>query len=51
VYGKSNIPPKNVIYASIKKEINLRNISQGVYFIKVFDGEKSYCKKLIINQN
>jgi hypothetical protein len=42
---------KEDIYASIKKEINLRNISQGVYFIKVFDGEKSYCKKLIINQN
>ena len=31
-----------------KKEIKLNNISNGIYFVKVFDGERSYCKKLII---
>ena len=34
-----------------KKEINLNNISRGIYFVKVFDGEKSYCKKLIVEKN
>ncbi len=32
----------------MKKEIHLKSISDGIYFVKVFDGEKSYCKKLII---
>ena len=32
-----------------KKEINIKNISQGIYFVKVFDEEKSYCKKLIVS--
>jgi Secretion system C-terminal sorting domain len=31
-----------------KKEINLKKIGAGIYFVKVFDGEKSYSKKLII---
>lgn len=35
---------------SIKK-INLKNNSSGIYFVKVFDGEKSYCKKLIIERD
>ncbi|MBK8415147.1 MAG: T9SS type A sorting domain-containing protein [Bacteroidetes bacterium] len=34
-----------------KKEINLKNINSGVYFVKVFDGERSYCKKLIVEQD
>jgi type IX secretion system substrate protein len=34
-----------------KKEINFENISDGIYFVKVFDGEKSYCKKLIVERN
>jgi hypothetical protein len=34
-----------------KKEINLKNISDGIYFVKVFDGEKSYCKKLIVKHD
>lgn len=34
-----------------KKQINLKNISSGIYFVKVFDGEKYYCKKIIIEQN
>jgi hypothetical protein len=33
---------------TLKKEIHLKNINAGVYFVKVFDGEKSYCKKLIV---
>jgi hypothetical protein len=36
------------IYNESKKEINLKNCSSGIYFVKVFDGEKSYCKKLIV---
>jgi len=31
-----------------EKKISLKNISQGIYFVKVFDGERSYCKKLIV---
>jgi hypothetical protein len=31
-----------------KKVINLTNISEGIYFVKVHDGEKYYCKKLIV---
>jgi len=38
---------ENIFYES-KKEIKLKNISAGIYFVKVFDGEKSYCKKLIV---
>ncbi len=34
-----------------KKEIKLNNISSGIYFVKVFDGERSYCKKLIIEHD
>lgn len=34
-----------------KKEITLMNIPSGVYFVCVFDGEKSYCKKIIIQHD
>jgi hypothetical protein len=33
--------------ASIKK-INLKHISDGIYFVNVFNGNKSYCKKLVV---
>lgn len=36
------------IFNLSKKEFNLKNISEGIYFVKVFDGEKSYSKKLIV---
>ncbi len=36
------------IFNDSKKEINIENISPGIYFVKVFDGEKSYGKKLIV---
>lgn len=46
------------VFNESKKEISLRNISSGIYFVKVFDartdefpfgrGEKSYCKKIIV---
>ncbi len=39
------------ISTEYKKEINLKNISQGIYFVKVFDGEKYYCKKLIVEHD
>lgn len=41
----------DVVDRESKKEINLKNISAGIYFVKVFDGEKSYCKKLIVEQD
>jgi type IX secretion system substrate protein len=47
-----NIFGENVFAESIfneyQKEINLKNIAGGIYFVKVFNGEKSYCKKLIV---
>jgi len=47
-----NILGENIFMTNIfnetQKEINLNNISQGVYFVKVFDGEKYYCRKIIV---
>ena len=45
----------NVIYSeemkhlssNISKQINLQ-VPSGIYLTKLFDGEKNYCKKLII---
>lgn len=42
-----------VVYVDIlngesKKEIDLKNINSGIYFVKVFDEERSYCKKLVV---
>lgn len=34
-----------------KKEINFNNISPGIYYVKVHDGEKYYSKKIIVKQN
>ena len=34
-----------------KKEISIKNISSGIYFLKLSDGDKQYCKKLIVEQN
>ena len=36
------------IYNESREEINVKNISAGIYFVKVLDGEKSYCRKLIV---
>ncbi len=36
------------IFNESEKAINLNLISSGIYFVKVFDSEKSYCRKLII---
>lgn len=38
------------IFNESKKGINLKNILTGIYFVKVFDGEEYYCKKVIIEQ-
>ncbi|MEP7171176.1 MAG: T9SS type A sorting domain-containing protein [Bacteroidota bacterium] len=50
-----NILGENVfaenIFIESKKEINLKNIADGIYFVKVFDGEKYYCKKLIVEHD
>lgn len=39
------------INQELKKEIHLTDISTGIYFVRVFDGEKSYCKKIIVERN
>jgi hypothetical protein len=39
------------IVNELKKEISVKNISNGIYFVKVFDGEKYYCKKIIIEHD
>lgn len=31
--------------------INVSKLSSGIYFVKVFDGKKQYCKKAIIEQD
>ena len=31
-----------------QKEIHLENIKAGIYFVKVKDEEKEYCKKLVM---
>ncbi|HKR06557.1 MAG TPA: T9SS type A sorting domain-containing protein [Bacteroidia bacterium] len=36
------------IFNQSKKEINLKNVYPGIYFVKVFDGERQFCKKIII---
>ncbi|HNU33882.1 MAG TPA: T9SS type A sorting domain-containing protein [Bacteroidia bacterium] len=39
------------IFKESKKEIKVENISSGIYFLKVFDGEKYFCKKLIVEHD
>jgi hypothetical protein len=39
------------IYNAVKEEIDLQVISNGIYFVKLFDGEKYYSNKLIIEHN
>jgi hypothetical protein len=34
-----------------KKEINIKNFSSGIYFVKAFDGEKYFCRKIIVEHN
>jgi hypothetical protein len=35
----------------LKEEIQPGNISPGIYFVREFDGEKQYCRKLVIEKN
>lgn len=39
------------IYDTTKKELNLQAVSNGIYLVKLFDGEKYYCKKIIIERD
>src|SRR6185436_3078769 len=39
---------ESTIFNVSQKEIHLKNIEAGIYFVKVKDGEKEYCKKLVI---
>ncbi|MEO8151373.1 MAG: T9SS type A sorting domain-containing protein [Bacteroidia bacterium] len=46
-----NVIGENIFSESIyneSKEINLKNISRGIYFVKVYDGEKIFTQKIII---
>lgn len=38
---------ENIYYAS-QKEINVGSIANGFYLLKLFDGERYYCKKIIV---
>src|SRR6185436_11624030 len=42
---------KENIYHVSKKEINLKTISNGIYLVKLFDGERYYCRKIIVKHN
>ncbi len=48
-----NVMGEKVLMEKIKnesnKEIHLINNTAGIYFVKVFDEEKNYCKKLIVD--
>ncbi len=33
------------------QKINFTNISQGIYYVKLYDGEKYYCKKVCVEPN
>ncbi|MBK8875420.1 MAG: hypothetical protein IPN13_16500 [Bacteroidetes bacterium] len=33
------------------KQIHINDISSGIYFMKIFDGEKSFCKKRSLKVN
>jgi|GEM_PF-6522100 len=46
VFGEKIYSDK--IINNSRKEIHLKNISEGAYFVRVFDGEKYYTKKIII---
>jgi hypothetical protein len=57
---KGNVEIINVIGEKVFEEdifnkqqiqINLKNISSGIYFVKVFDSKKQYCKKLIVEHD
>jgi len=49
VYG-AKVFSENISHTSNAK-IHLKNIPKGIYFVRVFDGEKYYCKKIIIEQD
>ncbi len=36
---------------ALTKRIELENISNGIYFVHVFDGNNTNCKKIIVDQN
>jgi len=46
VFG--DIVYEDAILNESKKEININILSQGIYFVKVFEGKMSYCNKLIV---
>ncbi len=39
---------EDAIFPTSKNEIHLKNIVPGIFLIKIFDGDKSYSKKLIV---
>ena len=49
VFGEKIFSEK--ILNDSKEEIHFNNVLSGVYFVKVFDGENNYCKKLIVEHD
>lgn len=45
-----NVLQENIYHAS-KKEINVETIANGIYLLKLFDGEISYCRKIVVGHN
>ena len=42
---------EETIYHSSKNEINIKNFPAGIYLVKLYDGEKYYCQKIIVEHN
>lgn len=39
------------IYQASQKEINIQSISNGIYLVRLFDGEKYYCEKIVVQHD
>jgi hypothetical protein len=39
---------EDIISSATKKEINLKNTSPGIYFMKICEGEKQFARKIVI---
>ena len=49
IFSKENIKKIKTTTANFSKQINFNpEVSGGIYFVKVSDGEKQYAKKLVV---
>jgi len=42
---------EDIILFSTRKEINLKNASSGIYFVKIHEGEKQFVRKILLEKN